>query len=83
MHTWLRKVRGNCLTVIEIGSGMFVPSVRTMGESIVKLSGHKDSCLVRINPIDFDVHGKNDISVPLKGLEALTVIDKLLNGDDL
>lgn len=80
LQAWLSQVRGNCIAVVEIGSSMFVPTVRNVGEGIVRTSRHQESALIRINPNDFTVRYKNDISVPMKGLKALQEIDDALNG---
>ncbi len=60
-------------TVIEIGAGLAVPTIRWHGEDIVRSSNL--GCLIRINPTDSDIPSKKHISVPLGGLEALEKID--------
>lgn len=77
---WLKKVKSEPLVVIEIGAGLYVPTVRHLSESVIRDSGNVDSCLIRINPNEPDIDGRNirHIGLPLKGLEALTKIDKLI-----
>ena len=81
MNTWLKAVWGEKtgITVIEIGSSPFVPTVRNLGETISMR--HADSVLVRINPRDSAVRWSKDIRIPMGGLEALQKIDALV--DDL
>lgn len=69
-HRWLRSIKDQRLTIIEIGAGIAVPSVRYESET-------KRGQLVRINPRDPGVpHG--GISLPMAGLEALTRIQNHL-----
>ena len=81
MNTWLHSIRGNKILIIEIGSSNYVPTVRAQGKYIIERIGGRDSCLMRINPNDFTVSRENDISVPMRALEALNEIDELLNKD--
>lgn len=67
---WLSEVRGQKLTVIEIGAGIAVPTVRYECESHF-------ATLIRVNPRDPAVP-KGGISLPLAGLEALLEIDARL-----
>lgn len=64
--------------VIEIGAGLGVPTVRLMSESLV---GRNKGTLIRINPNEPEVPRwpKDNISLPMKGLEALKCLDELLN----
>ena len=61
--------------VIEIGTGTAIPTVRIEGERFV--SRCPNATLIRINPREFEIGGKNEYSVPLGGLEGIkTVLDK-------
>ena len=77
---WLEKVKSEPLVAIEIGAGLYVPTVRHLSESIIRNAENADSCLIRINPNEPDLDGRNirHIGLPLKGLEALTKIDNLI-----
>ena len=79
MQRWLRDVWGSKtpITVIEIGSSSFVPTVRNVGETIAMR--HTDSCLIRINVRDPEVRWGKDISVPMTGLAALEQMDALVD----
>jgi len=65
LHTWL--ARADRPVVIEIGAGTAIPSVRRFGEGI--------HCpLIRINPSEWEVGLKRDISLPMSAMEALIQI---------
>ncbi len=62
LHAWL--ARADRPVVIEIGAGTAIPSVRHFGESI--------NCpLIRINPSEWEVGLKRDISLPMSAMDAL------------
>lgn len=64
------------VVVIEIGAGKYVPTVRYKSEEICdQLPG---ATLIRINPRDPDIPRSEDISLPLRGLEALQLIQRQL-----
>ena len=63
--------------VIEIGAGLYVPTVRFQSERLV--SGRKNGTLIRINPVDHDVPFGNHVSLPHGGLEALTKLKSELS----
>lgn len=59
------------IAIIEIGAGTAIPSIRWIGEKILK--DIKNTILIRINPREFD--GPNGIiPIPLGGLEGLNSI---------
>lgn len=66
------------LVVVEIGAGHAVPTVRYRSEGSVERYNPKDSCLIRINPRDPEIPRLQDISLPMKALEALQRIDELI-----
>ena len=68
--------RQSNIAIIEIGAGNYVPTVRYTSEGIA--GQFEKATLIRINPSEADVP-KGNISIPLKGLEALEQIDSLLN----
>ena len=73
--TWKKKNRTKKTVVIEIGAGTAIPTVRIEGERFV--SRYPNATLIRINPREFEVNGKNKYSVPLGGLEGIkAVLDK-------
>lgn len=59
------------LVGIEIGAGTAVPSIRMMGESYTKM-------LVRINPYDYAIHRRGDISIRDTAIGGITTLLKLL-----
>ena len=73
----VRSVDGEPFVVVEIGSGLAVPTVRYMSESLV--TGNR-GILIRINPVDSVIPEgiKEHVSIPLGGLEALQRIDQVL-----
>jgi len=76
MEGWLAEVgsRRARLVVIECGAGLAVPTVRMVGERLVRASG---ATLVRINPRDGEVpHGQ--ISVSAGARAALVAIGEAL-----
>eukprot|EP00111_Clytia_hemisphaerica_P016834 TCONS_00049926-protein len=72
-----RIMPSESLVVIEIGAGLAVPTIRYQSER--SSSMNQNSYLVRINPRDTEIPRSKDISIPLGGLEALTLIDECLN----
>ena len=77
---WLKKMESVPLVVIEIGAGLYVPTVRHLSASVIRSAGSADSCLIRINPNEPGIDGTNirHTGLPLKGLKALSKIDQLL-----
>ncbi len=72
LSDWLQELRNNemQLTIIELGAGEAVPTVRWKSEQI---SGTYNGTLIRINPRDYNApHGH--ISIPLGSAEAINQI---------
>ncbi len=67
---WQNQLSGT-LTVIELGAGLAVPTVRWASEAA-------GGCLVRINPRDYDVP-RGGIAIPLSALSALEKIDRIVS----
>lgn len=68
LQVWLGKVKNP--VVIEIGAGLAIPTVRSFGERI--------GCpLIRINPDEYAVKSKNQISIPLGALNGIRRISEL------
>jgi len=74
---WLHKIwrKGFKLTIIEMGAGMVLPTIRAYSEYIAKTN---NGTLIRINPCD-DQAPSGHISIPLGGAEAIDQIFKLIN----
>lgn len=70
---WLNQIqnKGYNLSIIEIGAGKAVPTVRLTSE---KIASEFDATLIRINPRDYDIPSSKHISIPLSGLEAIRKI---------
>lgn len=52
LYAWLKQIRGRRLTIIELGAGCAIPTVRVFSETMaLQNSAH----LIRINPRDHDV----------------------------
>ena len=69
LYSWREKVSNP--VVIEIGAGSAIPTVRLFGQSL-----HVP--LIRINPTDARVNGKNDVSLDMGALEGITAITEQL-----
>eukprot|EP00794_Sanderia_malayensis_P003186 gene3186-3657_t len=78
-QTFVARLRAeSCpFVVIEIGAGLAVPTIRWLGESIVRESAH--GMMIRINPVDTDIPSKHHVSLPIGGLEALKKIDGIID----
>lgn len=70
---WLEKVddMGYRLTIVEIGAGKAVPTVRMLSERVAFSLG---ATLIRINPRDYDTPSSKHISLPMGGLEGIKAI---------
>lgn len=77
LHVWHRKVKdfGYKLAIIEIGAGTQIPTIRHESEGTAAVVG---GTLIRINPNEPQVP-KGHISLPLKALEALEMINEEMN----
>lgn len=71
LESWLDAVRGARLTVVELGAGSAVPTVRMTSERVANRHG---ATLVRINPREPQVP-PGHIGIPLNALAALQAID--------
>ncbi len=69
-NEWYNKYKKSGITVIEIGAGLSIPSVRIMSESIA-------DNIIRINPNEPE-GPDNCLSIQTGGLEAITLISKEL-----
>ena len=74
-ENWLLQQEGLQMVVIEIGSGIAIPSVRFQCE---RLLIDREATLIRINLREPEVPTSN-VSLPLGGLEALQRIDAILD----
>lgn len=72
-RAWLARVTRP--VVVELGAGLAIPTVRWFGESVCRRAG---ASLVRINPRESAVPGREDVGVPLGSREALLAIDAVL-----
>jgi NAD-dependent SIR2 family protein deacetylase len=70
LHAWL--ARTDRPVVIEIGAGTAIPSVRSFGEGI-------NFPLIRINPSEWKVGLKRDISLRMGAMDALIQITDRIN----
>ncbi|RME41546.1 MAG: NAD-dependent deacetylase [Deltaproteobacteria bacterium] len=66
--------RGQRMTVIEMGAGTAVPTIRYLSE---RLGGHARTTVIRINPREPRIRPPH-ISLPTGALEALNAIDSRL-----
>jgi NAD-dependent SIR2 family protein deacetylase len=74
LATWLSSIPNGALTVVEIGAGSAVPTVRHFSERLIE---RKNAKLIRFNPRES--HGPNGtISLAEGGLAALQAIDTKL-----
>ena len=73
LEEWLDYIddMGYKLTIIEIGAGKAIPTVRHFSEDTAR---KYDATLIRINPRDYEVPSERDISLNLKGLEGIKAI---------
>ncbi len=71
--SWLGRIRSPL--ILEIGAGTTFPSVRHFAASMSTYFGRP---LVRINLRESGVPSKRDVSIPRGGLEALSIIDTLI-----
>ncbi|MCG8917799.1 NAD-dependent protein deacetylase [Actinokineospora sp. PR83] len=71
LNTWRR---GRKVTVVEIGAGQAVPTVRRYAE----LAGAATGALIRINPREPEIRHNRGVSLPMGALEALTAIQDRL-----
>lgn len=63
------------LTIVEIGAGEEIPTLRLEGERLEQIPGID---LIRINPREFEAASSKTIVLPMKGLEALQSVEDCL-----
>ena len=73
MFAWLGEPKFTRLTIIEMGAGTAVPSVRRLSERLQRLG----AALVRINPRESE-GPEGTISIANGALAALLAIDEVL-----
>lgn len=71
---FLHAVEGGALVVVECGAGTAVPTIRRLGERLVRQVG---ATLVRINPREPEVP-PGQLGIPRGAADALTAIDTAL-----
>ena len=73
-NNWLRgvKKKRQKLSIIEIGAGTAIATVRVKGEGIAL--SYENAKLIRINPRDYDIDEKIGWSIPYGGLQGLKEI---------
>lgn len=77
---WMDQVlgKGYRLTILEMGAGTAVPTVRYQSERVASLT---NGILIRINPREPRVPGPNHISLPVGSLEGVTgILESLRTG---
>lgn len=71
---WLQSIDDKRLTIIELGAGRAVPTVRLTSQRIAR---HYNATLVRINPRDFDVD-EGHIGLPLTAADGIHRIYQMI-----
>lgn len=72
---WLQNIER--VVVIELGAGTAIPSIREMGQRLVK---RVNGTLIRINPREPEVDREQDIGIKCGALEGLRLIDTEIAG---
>jgi hypothetical protein len=77
---WLKGMAqaGLRLAIVEIGAGEAVATVRRQSEHIARAYG---AILIRINPRDFRVPGREDVSLPFGAAEGVDGIVEALRAE--
>lgn len=78
LEQWLNKVDN--LVVIEIGAGKAIPTVRRFSERTAK---RKKGGFIRINPQDSGVPKMHFLSLEMKGVDALLILDEMLSREQI
>lgn len=73
LKQWLKQVEN--LVVIELGAGKAIPTVQAFSERTAK---QKKAGFIRINPQDAGVPRMHFLSLEMKALEALSILDEML-----
>ena len=70
-NNWLRSVKKKRqkLSILEIGAGTAIATVRVKGEGIAL--SYENAKLIRINPRDYDIDKNIGWSIPCGGLQGL------------
>lgn len=76
LDDFLKFASNKNIVIVEVGAGTAVPSIRYTSE---RLARRDNATAIRINLREPHIDGEN-ISIPMRGLEALTLIDEELNG---
>ncbi len=79
LEDWLGKIKGagDKLTIIEIGAGEAVATVRMTSEGIAKSIG---GSLIRINPRDYHIPSGEHVAIPLGGLDGIRgIFEQFMN----
>ena len=73
MEAFVQRVRssGQKLTIIEIGAGEHIPTVRHLSEEMARVL---DGFVVRINPRDYQIDEKLGVGLAMGGLEGIRSI---------
>lgn len=74
---WLAVPQGDPFTIVELGAGTAIPSVRNLSERMVR---QHQATLIRINPGDPEVP-PGQIGLAMAASDALKQIDRLLSQD--
>ncbi len=76
-EAWLQGLRENSkLTIVELGAGMAVPTVRYTSE---RIATHYGATLIRINPREYGVP-QAGIGLPCSAAEGIAKLMKLVSG---
>lgn len=78
LYKWLEEIKSLKIVIVECGAGSAIPTVRHFGEGVAR--EFESAVLIRINPRDPEVPSGN-IRIPLGSGEALSAIDRLMNGE--
>lgn len=72
-QAWLEQHKKTDLLVLELGAGTNIPTVRTTCEEVFETIGNH---FVRINPREAESKIDNVISIPMKAMKALELINQ-------
>jgi hypothetical protein len=75
-YNWLNNFLNSNTIILEIGAGTAVPTIRHFTSKLANLT---NGIIVRINPNEYTIEEPN-ISLPLRALEALELINKGIVG---
>lgn len=66
---WIKKPER--LVTVELGAGTAIPTIRNKGQLL-------DAPLIRINPVEYSIHRRDAVSIPLGSLDGLQRIARRL-----